>query len=169
MGVVYLVRHAEPDVSGVLLGRKDVSLGSSPIEAASFDVASVFASPLLRARRSAELLFPNHPITVLDGLAERDVGDWEGHSWDEVEKLWPELAARAELNWFLTTPPNGEPWDGFVERVGSAWSKVRSAEGPVAIVAHAGVNAVLAELIAGYDPAGFSQQYLEVLTLEFES
>jgi broad specificity phosphatase PhoE len=169
VGVAYLIRHGEPVVRGVLLGRKDVALAPRSIEAASLEVRSVFASPLLRAQRSAELLFPNHTITILDGLAERGLGDWEGYSWGEVEGRWPELAARAELNWFLTTPPNGEPWNCFVERVGSAWSEVRRAKGPVAIVAHAGVNAVLAELITRRDLAIFRQEYLEVVTLEFES
>jgi alpha-ribazole phosphatase len=168
VGIVHLIRHAEPEVRGVLLGRTDVSLRAAAIPAAEFPAATVFASPLRRARRTAELLFPNQPIIVLEDLAERNLGDWEGRSWDEVERGWPDLARSAAVDWFATSAPGGEPWDCFVERVVSAWRVVREATAPIAVVAHAGVNAVLSQRIAGSDPAGFQQAYLEVLTLEFE-
>lgn len=168
VGIVHLIRHAEPEVRGVLLGRTDVALRVASIPVAPFTVATVFASPLRRARRTAELLFPNQPITVLGGLAERDLGDWEGRSWDEVKRGWPDLAGRAALDWFGTTPPEGEPWDRFVERITLTWPVMRQAEVPIAVIAHAGVNAALAELIGGRNPAEFQQAYLEVLTFEFE-
>ena len=165
---MHLIRHAEPEVQGVLLGRTDVALRPAAIPAAPFPVATVFASPLRRARRTAELLFPDQPITILDGLAERDLGEWEGRSWNEVQQGWPDLAGSASRDWFGTTPPGGEPWGRFVERVVSTWNVVRQAEKPIAVVAHAGVNAVLSQRIAGRNPAEFQQAYLEILTLEFE-
>jgi len=168
VGVVHLIRHGEPEVQGLLLGRTDVALRLAAIPPAQFKAATVFASPLRRARLTAELLFPDQSITILEGLAERDLGDWESRSWDEVEQGWPDLARSAALDWFGTTPPNGEPWPRFVERVVSSWRIVRQADGPLAVVAHAGVNAALAELIAGRNPAEFRQAYLEVLTFEFE-
>jgi alpha-ribazole phosphatase len=166
---VHLIRHAEPEVRGVLLGRTDVALRPAAIPPAPLTVATVFASPLCRARRTAELLFPDRPITIIDGLAERDLGAWEGRSWNEVQQGWPDLAGSAAVDWFGTTPPGGEPWAGFVERVVSTWNAVRQAEEPIAVVAHAGVNAVLAERIAGRNPLEFQQKYLEILTLEFEN
>ncbi len=168
VGVVHLIRHAEPEVRGVLLGSTDVALRLDTLPAAAFAVATVFASPLQRARRTAELLFPNQRVTILDGLAERDLGEWEGRSWDEVEQGWPDLASSAALDWLGTTPPKGEPWHCFVERITLTWRLMRQAEKPVAVVAHAGVNAALAELISGQKPAEFRQAYLEVLTLELE-
>lgn len=168
VGLVHLIRHGEPEVRGVFLGRTDVALRPAAIPPASLTVATVFASPLCRAFRTAELLFPDRPVTILGGLAERDFGDWEGRSWSEVQEGWPDLAGRAAVDWFGTTPPGGEPWARFVERVVSAWHVMRQAEKPIAVVAHAGVNAILAERIAGRHPAEFQQTYLEVLTLEFE-
>lgn len=168
VGIIHLIRHAEPEVRGVFLGRTDVALRLAAIPASQLTVATVFASPLRRARRTAELLFPSQPIAILDGLAERDLGNWESHSWDEVEQDWPDLAGRAARDWFGTTPPEGEPWGRFVERVTLTWRVVRVAEEPIAVIAHAGVNAALAELIAGRNPREFRQAYLEVLTFEFE-
>ena len=168
VGVVHLIRHAEPEICGALLGRTDVELILATVPAAQFAVATVFASPLQRARRTAELLFPDQQVTILDGLAERDIGEWEGRRWDELEQGWPDLARRAALDWLGTTPPGGESWRGFVERVTSAWNVICHADKPIAVVAHAAVNAALAELIDGRNPAEFQQGYLEVLTLELE-
>jgi broad specificity phosphatase PhoE len=163
VGIVHLIRHAEPEVRGVLLGSTDVALLLETVPAVQFAVATVFASPLQRARRTAELLFPNQPVTILDGLAERDLGEW-----DDVKQGWPDLACSAALDWLGTTPPGGESWRGFVERVTTTWNMMCHTEKPIAVVAHAAVNAALAELIAGRDPAEFQQAYLEVLTLELE-
>ena len=169
VGVIHLIRHAEPEVSGVLLGRTDVALQVDALPAAVFAVATVFASPLRRARRTAELLFPRQELTILDGLAERDLGDWEGLSWAEVELGWPEVASSASRDWLGTAPPGGEPWGRFVERITLTWHTMRRAPTPIAIVAHAGVNAALAELIVGRNPVEFQQAYVEVLTFELES
>jgi broad specificity phosphatase PhoE len=165
---VHLIRHAEPEVRGLFLGKTDVGLSQAAIPPAPFKAATVFASPLQRARRTAECLFPHQHITIFEGLAERDFGEWEGLAWSQVEQGWPTLASRAALDWLTTTPPGGEPWNCFMERITLAWHTIRQAEQPIAIVAHAGVNSALAELIAGRKPADFEQAYLEVLTLELE-
>lgn len=155
-------------MSGVLLGSTDVDLRDQPIRAAEFHVATVFTSPLRRAARTAEYLFPNHRAIVLDGLAERGLGVWEGLTWQEVESSWPELASRALVDWFGTTPPSGERWSHVVDRVAAVLRVIRKAAMPVAVVAHAGVNALLAEMIAGRKPVELRQAYLEVLTFELE-
>ena len=37
---------------------------------------------------------------ILDGLAERDLGAWEGLSWNRVQQAWPDLAGRAAADWY---------------------------------------------------------------------
>ena len=167
MPLVHLIRHGEPVVRGLLLGCTDAPLGAAAIPPSSIAVASLFASPLQRAYRTAELLFPGVPMTLMAALKERDLGDWDGLKWDAVEQDWPKLASRAAYDWLGTTPPNGEAWPRFVERVAGAWQVIRTAPSPIVIVAHAGVNAALADCIAGQKPLEFRQDYLEVLTFEF--
>lgn len=164
MGLVHLIRHGRPARTGLLLGSSDVQLADEDIAPSALRVDRVLTSPLVRAFRTAQLLFPTASISVLPDLAERSLGDWEMRSWSEVQKHWPELAAKAELDWFKNTPPGGEPWAGFVARVERVWLSLPRF-GTTAIVAHAGVNSVLAHLADGRPLASFQQDYLEVISL----
>lgn len=164
MGVIHLIRHGRPAISGVLLGSSDIPLAGDVVPPLALPVDSVISSPLRRAIRSAELLFPAMPIVVLPEFAERGLGEWETKSWDEVEAGWPELAAKASVDWFGTTPPGAEPWPDFISRVERGWRSVPKA-GSTAIVAHAGVNAVLANLAGARDLMSFRQDYLEVISI----
>jgi broad specificity phosphatase PhoE len=153
--VIHLIRHLKPSGSGVEEGRLE-----SPLE-----VASVFSSPLRRALLSAELFFPRHEIQRLPELAEISLGEWEGLAWEEIESRWPMLASEKLLSWFTVTPPGGESWSAFEARVDIAWSRIRAAPSPVAVVAHAGVNFVLAKLATGRELTR-PQNYGEVITLD---
>jgi broad specificity phosphatase PhoE len=164
VGLIHLIRHGRPIVTGVLLGSSDVGLLNEELAPSTLVVDRVFTSPLQRARRTAELLFPGIELVVVQELAERGMGEWEQKRWDEVKEGWPELAARASLDWFGTTAPGGEPWADFVARVQRGWLGVPRG-GTTAIVAHVGVNAVLAYLAVGRDSIGFQQDYLEVISL----
>jgi alpha-ribazole phosphatase len=55
-------------------------------------VAAVYSSPLKRARQTAACVAADHGLEVrpLDALIEADVGSWEGLSWQEIERRWPE-------------------------------------------------------------------------------
>ncbi|MFN0102913.1 MAG: histidine phosphatase family protein [Bryobacteraceae bacterium] len=164
MRLIHLIRHARPAVTGVLLGGSDIPLASEELTASTLVVDRVLASPLARAWRTAELLFPGTEITAVPEFAERGLGQWERKRWDEVEAEWPELAGRASVDWFGTTPPGGEPWSDFVARVERGWRGVPPA-GAIAIVAHVGVNSVLAHLADGRELASFQQDYLEVISI----
>jgi probable phosphoglycerate mutase len=169
MGLIHLIRHAAPTLQGVFLGSSDPPLASENLSPSSLDAASIFSSPLRRARRTAELLFPQGGLVVLPELAECRFGEWEGKTWDQIEARWPELAGVRLRNWRRSTPPGGESWDEFTARVKQAWEHIRLAPMPIVVVAHGGTNSVLAHLIAGRDPFGFTQQYCEVITLEYPS
>ena len=69
-------------------------------------VDKLFVSPLLRTRQTAELLFPQMPYTVVDGLIETDFGRFEGKSADELSG---DLAYQAWVDAMCLTPiPGGE-------------------------------------------------------------
>ena len=163
--MMYLIRHGRPRDTGVLLGSTDSPLADEGLQPLALNVKMVYSSPMQRARCSAELLFPLQSLTVLADLQERHMGDWECKSWQQVEAGWPAQAARASDDWFGTTPPGGEPWPEFEDRVGRAWQRLRLERGPFAVVAHAGVNAVLWSLTARGELAGFRQEYGEVISL----
>ena len=164
--VVHLIRHAKPAIAGVLLGQLDPPLEPGDIPPSSIAAATVFTSPLQRARQTAVKMFPRHSAIVLPDLAEIGMGEWEGKSWREIETTWPELATAKLAGWTTVTPPGGETWKKLEARAGRAWKTICQAEPPVAVVAHVGINGLLYFAATGAPAAEFTQDYCEVITLD---
>ena len=86
------IRHGatEGNLHHRYIGRTDEPLceeGIAQVETLrkqGLSINRLFVSPMLRTRQTAELLFPQMPYTVVDGLAETDFGRFEGKSADEL-------------------------------------------------------------------------------------
>jgi alpha-ribazole phosphatase len=167
---LYVVRHAEPEITGVLLGRTNPALSPAGRQAArdrlgGLRVDRVYTSPLRRCAETAEQI--NASVLADENLCEIHLGEWDGLSWAEIEERYPELAALKAKDWFGVTPPGGEPWASFAARVTTALRRAMEAYVPAAIVAHVAVNAVIAQALTGADPAAFNQPYCGVMEFEF--
>jgi broad specificity phosphatase PhoE len=163
MPALYVIRHAEPEIRGVLLGQCDPSLSRAGRRHASIlqaDVSVVYCSPLKRARETATFL-DSWPVIIPD-LAEISYGDWNGLSWIDIENRWPDLAASKIADWQAVTPPGGEPWQMFCQRITDALEKILTGPFPAAIVAHEAVNAVIANQLNGTPVNEYQQQYCEI-------
>lgn len=82
------------------------------------ETGCVYVSPLLRARQTAAICFPNATQVVVDGLREMDFGDFEGRSADDLRddddyRRWVDGSCRGRC-------PNGESREGFVARIAAA-------------------------------------------------
>jgi len=83
-----------------------------------WDVAAVVSSPRQRARQTANAVAEvlGLDVTVEDGLAETDFGEWEGFTFAEIRERWPkEMAA-----WLAdpdVAPPGGESFTATFARV----------------------------------------------------
>jgi broad specificity phosphatase PhoE len=55
-------------------------------------IAACYSSPLLRARQTCEIIARQHTLAVTEvqELIECDVGDWENHTWPEIQRDEPE-------------------------------------------------------------------------------
>lgn len=98
---LYLVRHGETagNVNGWYQGSTDIPLNDKGIAQAQclshyladthFD--AVYSSTLKRARKTAEIVAAPHGLEVEshDELQEVNFGDWEGHTYEEIQRLWP--------------------------------------------------------------------------------
>ena len=96
----------------------------------------VYVSPMLRARETASILFPNAEQIVIDDLREMDFGDFEGRTADEMAddpayRAWVDDLCRG-------TCPNGESQEAFHARVAAAFETLTGEENPT-LVAHGGV------------------------------
>ena len=87
---VYLLRHGRTAYNDEqrYQGLRDIPLSQMgeeelrPVEEAP---ETVYVSPLSRARRTAELLFPHARQVPVEGFREMDFGAFEGRNYKEME------------------------------------------------------------------------------------
>jgi phosphoserine phosphatase len=123
---------------------------------ASEPVSAVYASPLERARATAEVIARSHrrPVMVEASLREMEFGDWEGLTRNEVDERWPETAALWRTSPERATPRGGESLLDVADRVGKALQQIRDrhAEGTVVVVSHAIVLRLIVLDALGLEP-----------------
>ena len=139
---VFLIRHPRPLIgTGFCYGRLDVDCEDAQPVADRLrpllpPATPVIASPLLRARQLAEALAPQASIDVR--LAEIDFGEWEGLSWNEIDRSALDAWSADVLGF---TPPGGESVADLQNRVVNFADAL---DGPrVALVTHSGVMRAL--------------------------
>lgn len=158
---VTLVRHGETawSRSGRHTGRTDVPLTAAGERVAAVLAARlagttfthVFASPLQRARRTAELA---GFTPVLDpDLMEWDYGDYEGLTTAELRQKRP------AWDLFADGCPGGESPDDVGRRADRVAAKLRALAGDVLVFAHGHLLRVLAARWVR-QPAGFARHLL---------
>ncbi len=108
----YIGRTDEPlSEAGIAAARAVGSLGAAV-------VPRVYVSPLLRARQTASIAFPQAEQVLVDGLREMDFGVFENHSYQELSQ---HSDYQAWVNACCETPcPQGESKDEFTRRVAHA-------------------------------------------------
>ncbi len=140
-----IMRHGQTPGNALrrYIGRTDEPLsdpGRAAAKEAGVDLSarSVYVSPMLRARQTAGICFPNAEQIVCDDLREMDFGDFENRSADDmvndaVYREWVEGHCEGPC-------PNGELKADFDSRVCAAFERiVRGFEGErLIIVAHGG-------------------------------
>jgi broad specificity phosphatase PhoE len=121
----------------------------------------VFASPLLRARQTAEALGLTAP--KLDArLMEQNWGRWEGLSRAEIiAQDGADCFAEAGLKGAFT-PPGGESTNALMARVAEFLKDVAMADGDAVAIAHLGVLRAAYTLATGWDMATPMPEGLDV-------
>ena len=123
-----ILRHGltEANENGIYIGKTDYPLSEEGREALEdkYDhyeypkVQRVYSSPLERAVQSAEILFPEREIVIVDDLREMDFGVFEGVSVDQLVEL------DSYKKWLKggldNPPPNGESLRSMMTRCYSA-------------------------------------------------
>lgn len=160
---LYLVRHGETDwnAEGRLLSFTDRPLNARGERQASdlaADLASVrwdraFASPLVRARRTAEIVLAARedapPLDVDDRLREMDFGPYEG--WSEAElEADPVAAARRRDGAQIA---GVEPEEAVAERSRSFLDSVATEGGATLVVGHGRMLRILIAVALGLPPS----------------
>lgn len=144
---LFLIRHAPAATGGKLCGRSDVPifpLDPRQIEALRNLVDPVtrrIASPALRCRQTAELLWPGCEIATDPRLWEQDFGAWEGMNSADIPDLGP--LSHAELA--RHRPPGGESFADLCARAEPALRALATSKEHIGLLVHAGtIRAALA-------------------------
>lgn len=133
-----------------------------------YDVQVVVSSPLKRARVTAEIVAARLGLEVVveEGLRETDFGDWEGHTFTEIQRRWPdELAA-----WLAdpsAAPPGGESFGEAARRVQATGDRlVERYEGrTVLAVSHVTPIKMLLRFALLAPPAALYRMHLDLAAL----
>lgn len=157
---LYLIRHGltQGNLDGKYIGQTDLSLcpeGAKTIrELAAADiypeVGKVYSSPLARCLETAEIIYPEHKLMVIDEISEMNFGEFEGKTQQQLQDL------REYTDWLRggaeACPPNGEKFGSFslrcIEGLDIIFSDMMSrGVSRAACITHGGV---ITNLLSGY-------------------
>ena len=127
-------------------GTAKVGSWTVPDEFRGFDWV---ASPLVRAAETARLL--GLEFDTETAIIEMDWGAWEGHTRDELDRIYgPEVQRRADRGLDLR-PHDGESPRELRDRVSGWLDRVVAAERPAGAVTHQGVIRAILSLATGWN------------------
>lgn len=150
MRKIYVVRHGQiaQEYTDRCISRTDILLDAVGKEQArslaewflSHSVSAVYTSPLRRCKDTAKIMAGDQTVCVHPQLAEIQVGAWEGFSFAEIRKKWPEeYAARGE-HMGTTAPPGGESFCDGGERMHQVMQRLLyHTQGDLLVVTHGGI------------------------------
>jgi len=154
---IYLVRHGEVEghEQKRYNGQADVALtpkgqaqyGMLQMRLQKKNISAVYTSDLKRCSEGAKLLAASHGLeeNLREELRELHIGEWEGLTWQELQRRYPqEWQARLDdiVNYQV---PGGESLAELAARINPCIAQI-VAEHPgeeVVVVAHGGVNRVI--------------------------
>jgi alpha-ribazole phosphatase len=175
---ILLIRHAVAEGNGRFHGHTDVPLlPEAPQQlrllmrkVALYPVGLVYSSDLQRAHATAKAVARRFKteVVVRPGLREMHFGRWEGLSWRQIERRFPQLSRLWLTRFPHQSIPGAESFQAFKRRVARELEEIVTANAGrcVAIVTHAGVvRLILASVLAvpdrqlfriASDPSGVS-------------
>jgi probable phosphoglycerate mutase len=145
----FFLRHGETgwNRQGLPQGSRDIPLNDTGLAQAQsaaaalrhIEIATIVASPLVRARRTAEIVAAARGLEIVfePALAETHWGAREGTPEDGLLPKW----------YAGETPAGAEPFAEFCVRIANAVARALTNPAPVLIVAHGGSFSALRETL----------------------
>ncbi len=149
--LVYAVRHAapSPEKQKRYWGKADPGVDMESLARAGRlademtpPPVRILTSPLARARITAEQIAGKLALTpeIMPELAEVDFGLFDGLTFSEAERAYPEAARTWAVRGDAFTFPQGESISGFLIRARQAFTTCAELpEDAIACVTHAGI------------------------------
>lgn len=172
---IYFARHGQTDWNTLrkMQGTTDIPLNEKGIEQANhlcqiiidekIQLSRIYTSYQSRALRTAQIIGDRLGIdyAILNGLEEMNLGDFEGHTPEEINRLYPEEVKRWNRNKRYNPAPNGESYQMVLERLFHALEHVidfdsEEQQENLLMISH---GAVIMTLIALKNDIPFEQSY----------
>lgn len=187
MAPVFVVRHGQTDWNAGmrLQGQAETDLNATGrLQAAANgrllagligdpERFRFIASPMRRTRETmeiirAELGLPRDGYALEPRIVEIHFGEWQGLTYDDLERMEPGVTARRDADKWDFLPPGAgaETYRGLAERI-EPW--LASLEGPALVVTHGGVVRAMFHLLnrmPGAEAAAMSVCQDRVLRME---
>ena len=150
---IYLIRHGRPEFPNGIdccIGHTDCPVSKEGAHQAQrlgeyfseIPLTAVYCSTLARAEQTGEAIARNGtPVFQNEALQELFCGEWEGLTFDEIRKNYPEIYEKRGTDPEHFAPVGGESFaDGLARFRASVEQIINESTGDIAIVAHASVN-----------------------------
>lgn len=165
MSRLLLVRHGDTELkSGERYwGHSDIELSAAGLRQAerlrdrlaAEKINAIYSSDLQRASLTAKIIASRHQLDVITyaELREINFGELEGLTFDEISRLYPEVAKLREERSPKLKYPGGESLDQFNSRVSKFVGRLEkhAPEETILIVAHSGVLRTLVCQLLGIE------------------
>lgn len=172
MKEILLIRHGETDwnAQGRLQGTLDTPLNGNGIRQAGIaakalkghGIQIIYASPMLRARKTAELIAEETGASLIfrESLREKDFGAMQGMSPKEIDAVYGDVLH--EMRSVLDLAPNGSESNREVMlRLQPVIDEINAVKERVLIVTHGAVARILYRMLAKPTEDEFHQFRLE--------
>ena len=163
MGKIFIVRHGQTSGNRArkYFGITDTELNEQGMIQAGLiskrlekeSISKIYSSSLKRAVKTAEIIAKPHRISVelKEDLREINFGDWEGLSFQEIQKSYSHEFSEWQNNIMNFTTPHGESILELKERVETAFNEILNSakENNVVIVTHGGsIRIMLSKILS---------------------
>ena len=137
---IFFLRHLKTknNILHIISGQSDSEIVSENYMKEDFNKFDrIYCSPAIRCKRTIDLLaygpFGTDNIIYDERLLERNMGNLEGVSKKEIRTEYLDLFENGSFNVFKT-PPNGENYECFKNRVNDFYSELSSINIPLKIL-----------------------------------
>lgn len=176
---LYLVRHGETDWNqkSIFQGQTDVDLNKKGRDQAcktaelfqEIEIDQIYSSDLKRAKNTARLIVRDKNLEVRENKQLREVsfGDWEGLSFAEIKKQYPDQVVSWQQDPIHNSPPAGEKLLNFKLRIEDFFEKIisRHQGDKILVVTHGGVIKVYLTAVLSIKPKNFWQFQIDNCSL----
>lgn len=166
MKEILVIRHGETDwnAQGRLQGTLDTPLNNQGIKQAraaaqtlkEHGISVIYASPLLRARITAEIISEaiGVPIVFREQLREKDFGAMQGLRLDEIDALYGDQVW-AQKSLLDAAPPGGESNRDVILRLEPVIEEIKGLGQRVLVVTHGAVARLLYRILTEPEEEAF--------------